>query len=276
MIKYITSRPLWFNILVGVGLIALILIIFILSLRWITKHGEAKTVPAVTGKNIDDVEKLLDDKGFETVIQDSVYYDSLPPGIVVKQVPDADQVVKVNRTVYVVINRFIAPDINIPNLIGFSYRNAEMTLHNLGLKLGDTTYKPDFAKNSVLEMSFKGNTVKPGDKIKVGSAINLVLGSGLGNEDMKVPDLKGMTFTDAKAALDAYGLILGVPMAEPNVKDTANAFVIRQSPEPRTADGARVLIRPGQMVDLWLSVNPPPPKDSANLNQQPPQQIPQQ
>lgn len=276
MIKYITSRPLWFNILVGVGLIALILIIFILSLRWITKHGEAKTVPAVTGKNIDDVEKLLDDKGFETVIQDSVYYDSLPPGIVVKQVPDADQVVKVNRTVYVVINRFIAPDINIPNLIGFSYRNAEMTLHNLGLKLGDTTYKPDFAKNSVLEMSFKGNTVKPGDKIKVGSAINLVLGSGLGNEDMKVPDLKGMTFTDAKAALDAYGLILGVPMAEPDVKDTANAFVIRQSPEPRTADGARVLIRPGQMVDLWLSVNPPPPKDSANLNQQPPQQIPQQ
>lgn len=276
MIKYITSRPLWFNILVGVGLIALILIIFILSLRWITKHGEAKTVPAVTGKNIDDVEKLLDDKGFETVIQDSVYYDSLPPGIVVKQVPDADQVVKVNRTVYVVINRFIAPDINIPNLIGFSYRNAEMTLHNLGLKLGDTTYKPDFAKNSVLEMSFKGNTVKPGDKIKVGSAINLVLGSGLGNEDMKVPDLKGMTFTDAKAALDAYGLILGVPMAEPGVKDTANAFVIRQSPEPRTADGARVLIRPGQMVDLWLSVNPPPPKDSANLNQQPPQQIPQQ
>lgn len=272
MFKYITSRPLWFNILVAIVVVALILILFILSLRWITKHGEANTVPSVIGKNINDVQKLLDDKGFETVVQDSVYYDSLPPGVVVKQVPEADQVVKVNRTVYVVINRFIAPDISMPNLIGFSYRNAEMTLHNLGLTF-DTSYKADFAKNSVLEMSFNGNDLKAGDKIKVGSKIHLVLGSGLGSEDIKVPDLVGMTFSDAKAALDAYGLVLGVPMAEPNVKDSASAFVVRQSPEPRTADGSQVRIRPGQMVDLWLSVTPPV-KDSTQINQ-PPQQIPQ-
>src|SRR2546423_10497107 len=133
MFKFITSRPLWLNILIGIGLIVLIFFVFILSLNWITKHGEANSVPSVTGKNINDVEKLLSDKGFETILQDSVYYDSLPPGIVIKQVPEADQVVKVNRTVYVTINRFIPPDIRMPNLIGFSFRNAEMQLHNLGL-----------------------------------------------------------------------------------------------------------------------------------------------
>ena len=144
MFKAITSRPLWLNILIGIAIVIIIFLLFILSLNWITKHGEANTVPSVTGKNIYDVQKQLSDKGFETVVQDSVYYDSLPKGIVIKQVPEADQVVKVNRTVYVTINRFIAPDISMPSLVGFSFRNAELQLHYLALKLKDTTYKPRF------------------------------------------------------------------------------------------------------------------------------------
>src|SRR3954463_7101240 len=101
MIRYITRRPLWFNILVAIAIVVILILIFILLLGVITRHGAAKTVPAVTGKNINSVTQLLSDAGFETVIQDSVFYDSLPPGIVIKQVPEADQVVKVNRTVYV-------------------------------------------------------------------------------------------------------------------------------------------------------------------------------
>jgi beta-lactam-binding protein with PASTA domain len=267
MFKTITHRPLWFNLLVAILLIIVFFVTFMFSLNWITKHGDSISVPSVVGKNIKEVEKLLDDKGFTMVVQDSVYYDSLPPGTVVKQIPEGDQVVKVNRTVYVLINRFVAPDISMPNLVGYSFRNAEMTLTNLGLKLGDTTYRTDFAKNSVLEQLFNGNPVKAGDKIRMGSAVSLVLGSGLGNENMKVPDLVGMTFADAKAALDAYGLIMGVAIPDPDVKDTANAFVRWQSPQPFTSDGAQIRIRPGQMVDLRLS-SVPPVKDSTSQSPQ--------
>ena len=137
MIKYITRRPLWFNILIAFGIIVVIFLIFMLSLNWITRHGESKTVPAVTGKNISEVVKLLDEKGFELIVQDSVYYDSLPPGFVLKQVPEADEVVKVNRTVYVIINRFIAPDVSMPNLLGSTLKNAEFTLEKMGLKLSN-------------------------------------------------------------------------------------------------------------------------------------------
>jgi len=272
MIKYITRRPLWFNILVAIALILLIFVVFMLSLNWITKHGEAKTVPSVTGKNINDVEKLLSDTGFETVIQDSVYYDSLPPGIVVKQVPEPDQVVKVNRTVYVVINRFVAPDVSLPNLIGFSFRNAEMTLNSLGLRRGDTTYRADFAKNSVLEMLYNGNSMKPGDKVKVGSVIDLVLAGGLGEEDMPVPKLIGRTLAEARILLEANGLVLGSPTPDPNVRDLESAYIYQQSPMPKTIDGVQIRIRPGQMIDVWLSVNPPVIDTSSN---HPPQQIPQ-
>ncbi len=257
MIKYITHRPLWFNILVAIALILIFFLIFMLSLNWITKHGEAKTVPSVTGKHISEVQLLLKDKGFETVIQDSVYYDSLPPGIVVKQVPESDQVVKVNRTVYVVINRFVAPDVSMPNLIGFSFRNAEMTLHSQGLRLGDTTYRADFAKNSVLEMIHQGNPVKAGDKIKVGSTIDLILAGGLGEEDKAMPRLVGFSLAEARILLEQNGLVLGSSTPIGNVRDMENAFVVRQNPMTKTTDGVQIRIRPGQMVDVWLSVDPP-------------------
>jgi beta-lactam-binding protein with PASTA domain len=274
MVKYITSRPLWFNILVGIALVVIVFLLFMFSLNWLTKHGSSKTVPSVVGKNINDVQKLLSDAGFETVIQDSVYYDSLPRGIVIKQVPDADQVVKVNRTVYVVINRFVPPDIAMPNLIGYSLRNAQYTLEGLGLKLGDTTSRIDFAKNSVLEMLFNGNTMKPGDKIRVGSSIDLVLARGLANEDVAVPKLIGLTLDEARMVLEERGLTLGTAIAF-GVQDTAAAYIYRQVPVPKTEDGVTIRVRQGQMVDVWLQVEKPvidsvpPPNDIPQTPQLP-------
>ena len=255
--KYITSQPLWVNILVALVLVFLLGLIFTLSLNWITQHGVARVVPSVTGKKLDAVVAQLEEEGFEVVVQDSVYYDSLPPSVIIKQVPDADAVVKVNRTVYVTINRFLPPDIEMPNLLNSNFRTAEMILKNLGLRLGDTTYRPYFAKNYVLEQLYNGGTIQPGTKIRIGSTVSLVLGEGLGNEDMPVPKLIGMTYLEAKVFLDAQGLILGAVIPDPLVRDSASAFVYRQSPDPKDEQGRRFRIRPGQMVDLWLSVERP-------------------
>jgi eukaryotic-like serine/threonine-protein kinase len=252
MIKYITSRPLWFNILVAIGGVFLLLVIFILLLGVITRHGKSSNVPYVVGKNLNDVEKQLTDAGFETVIQDSVYYDSLPPGIVIKQVPEADAVVKVNRTVYVIINRFVAPDISMPNIVGYSLRNAQYTLESMGLKLGDTTTRVDFAKNTVLEMSIRGKELKPGDKVKVGSKIDLVIASGRGDEMVAVPKLIGLTLAEVRILLEQLGLNVGALVKDPNVTDVENAYIYRQEPRPGAGH-----IRSGQLIDVWLSVNRP-------------------
>jgi eukaryotic-like serine/threonine-protein kinase len=255
--KYITGRPLWYNILVALFLVFLLGLLFTLSLNWITQHGVARTVPSVTGKKIDEVRDLLEKQGFEVVIQDSVFYDSLQPSVVIKQIPEPDAVVKVNRTVYVTINRTIPPDVEMPNLVGYSFRNAELVLANMGLRLGDTTFRPDFAKNSVLEQLYNGKSVTPGTKIRVGSAISLVLGTGIGNEEMVVPRLLGLTYEEAKILLESHGLILGVALPDPDVRDTANAFVYRQSPNTRDEKGRQFRIRPGQMMDIWLSTQKP-------------------
>ena len=271
MFKFITSRPLWVNIAFALGAVIILLLIFLLSLNWITRHGESNSVPSLIGMNVNDAEQSLAKKDFELIIQDSVYYDSLPPGMVIRQVPDPDDVVKINRTVYVTINRYSAQDIDMPNLVGSSFRNAEMTLKNLGLRLGDTSYRFDFAKNSVLEQIFNNQSIAPGTKIKMGSKISLVLGSGLAQEDQPVPDLIGMNYEEARVFIEAAGLSLGSKIFDPGIRDSASAFVYRQSPTPRTPDGLKVRIRAGQMIDIWLSLEKPV-KDSIpvpNENERP-------
>ena len=266
--KYVTGRPLWVNVLVALLLVLLIVIGFVLSLNMITQHGVARTVPSIVGKKLEATRAQVENQKFQIVVQDSVYYDSLAPTTIIKQVPEADAVVKVNRTIYVTINRTIPPDVDMPNLVGYSFRNAESILKNLGLKMGDTTSKPDFAKNSVLEQLYKGNTVAPGTKLKIGSSISLVVGSGIGNEDMPVPKLVGLTYTEAKVLLEAQGLIVGPVIPSPMVRDTASAYVVRQSPAPVNEEGKRFRIRPGQMIDLWLDINPPVTDSAKTISQQ--------
>lgn len=265
MFKFITSKPLWANILFAIGLIVVALFIFLVSLNWITKHGDTLVIPAVTGKTYDEAKKILEDKGFDVAIQDSVYNDTAAALSVLRQFPDADEFVKENRTVYLTINRAVPPNIEMPNLEGLSLRSAEIALKQYHLKLGDTTFKPDFAKNSVLEQHYNGQRIKAGTKLPQGSSISLVLGSGLGTDEFAVPDLFGMTYSEARVLLESIGLTPGMPVLDPAVLDTGNAYIYRQIPERIGPDRQINRIRQGQVIDLWLGTTKPerPAADSS-------------
>lgn len=252
MFRFLTSKPLWVNILAGFVVLVLLLLLFLGSLDIITHHGKTMKIPSVVGQSIDQARKTLESQGFEIVIQDSNYNDTIPPLQVIKQFPDADNLVKVNRTVYLTINRSVAPEIDMPNLLSMTFRNAEMVLRRYGLKLGDTVFKPDFARNSVLDQQFKGESIKPGTKIQQGSEITLVLGNGVGTEFI-VPDLFGMTFRDARATIAESGLIVGSVVPDADVADTMNAFVYRQNPDRYDYEKQINHIRQGQIIDIWLT-----------------------
>ena len=253
LFKFMTGKPLWMHILAGIVIVLLLVFVFLQSLHWITRHDKTLTIPAVTGKSFADARQILESKGFEVELQDSIYNDTAKPLSVLRQFPDAEAVVKVNRTVYLTINKAIAPLIEMPNLEGLSFRSAEIAMNQYGLKLEDTLYRTDFAKNSVLEQQYKGERIKAGTKIPQGSQVILVLGSGLGHEDFSVPDLVGLNYNDAKVLLESNGLNVGtvIPAVDPN------AYVGRQTPEHMTSDGRVNRIRQGQSVDLWLQPDKP-------------------
>jgi hypothetical protein len=100
MFKFITKQPFWVNLVAAIAIALLIIFIFLKMLGIITRHGKYLTVPSVIGKNTEESVKFLESKGFDVIIQDSVYVDSAKKGIVLKQLPDPNSTVKINRTVF--------------------------------------------------------------------------------------------------------------------------------------------------------------------------------
>ena len=265
MFKFITHKPLWANILAAFIATIILIFGFFALLDWITDHANYEKVPAVTGQNIDAAKIILQSKGFKVEVADSVYDNTIGALSVVRQSPDVDALVKHGRTIFLTVNRAAAPQVSMPNLVGFSIRSAQIYLASLGLKIGDTSYRPDIARNAVLEQLYNNEIIKPGTKIPSGSIISFVLGSGVGTGEIFVPDLIGLTFAQAKNQMALFSLNVGSVVLTTPVNDSANAFVVKQSPElySISSDGQKTTnkIKPGQVIDIYLS-NVAPVKDS--------------
>jgi beta-lactam-binding protein with PASTA domain len=252
---FITKRSFLVNVLAALVAGFLLIFLFMQTLDWITRHHRYVKVPDIKGKKIEEAQKILEDQGFEVEVQDSVFFDTVPPLTIMKQLPLPGEMVKVNRTVYLTINRLQAPLVVMPNFIGQTFRSVQMQLKTLGFKLGDTSYKPDFASGSVLEQLYKGAPVRPGITIPMGSTIDLVLGAGIQQLDMPVPAVLGMTFGEAKLLLEQNGLLLGAVVVDGAIADSSVAFIIKQHPAIKDEEGKPMLIRGGQLVDLWISMD---------------------
>lgn len=268
LVKKITDQPFWVNLLAAIAIALLLLFLFLKMLGWITKHGKYLTVPAVTGMKTNEAIKLLEKQGFEVYIQDSIFTDTAARGIVLKQLPDPNATVKINRTVFITVNREIPPMIDMPKLEGLNLSFALKLMERNHLKLEDTIYKADFMMGSVLEQQYKGVRIPEKAKVQWGSRITLIVGGGLATQQMAVPSLLGLTFCEAKALLEANGIGIGAVIPEGRLTDTCASFVFQQRPEKFDTDRRPQYIQSGQVMDLWISqVMIAPPSDSVAIKQ---------
>lgn len=248
MAKKSTGSILLYNLIAAIAATGLILGGVYAWLSSYTHHGESISVPSIKGMSLEKAERFLEEKDLEYKIIDSLFVLDHKPGEVLEQDPAPDSKVKEGRTIYLTINASRPPKVKMPNLIDVSFRQAEAMLQSFGLKVGRTTYQPDLAKNAVLEQTYKGRNINPGTEIDKGSSIDLVLGDGVGNTEVMVPDLIGLTRGEALFALKGSYLNIGTVHVDEGVRDTSNAKVYRQVPE---ADGTTTL-RLGEAIDLYL------------------------
>jgi beta-lactam-binding protein with PASTA domain len=265
MFKFITNRPFWVNALAVIILGFLLVYLFLQALSWMTKHGDQLTVPSVLNKKTPDAIKLLESKGFEVRIQDSVYTDTAANGIVLKQLPEGNSTVKVNRLVFITVNKVVPPLIEMPKLEGLSLNFALDVLMRNHLKLQDTIYKPDFMKGSIIEQQYNGNKITEKTKVPWGSKITLIIGAGLEERQMLVPDLIGMTYAQAKQILMDNGLTLAATVSDGALKDSANAYVYDQNPRRFNEEKAPNYISSGQVMDLFIAAEMRAARDSIAL-----------
>ena len=244
----------WFHLLLVIIISAVLYVLFFSSLGWLTRHGDDVKVPSVIGKDVKTAVSMLHSLGFDVEV-DSTYEPEQKAQLVLRQSPDVGEIVKNGRTLFLTVNKSEPPTTPMPNLVGFTFRSALLILKSNRLLLGDTTYKPDIGIDNVLEVLFKGVPIRPGMLIPQGSKISFVLGSGLGDQVISVPDVTGMTFSVAKETLAASG-IQSNDFFDEVITDTANAKVYKQVPNAINELGAPNNIRAGDFVELYYKVNP--------------------
>lgn len=177
--EYLKSKVFGTQLLLAIALLAVIGYLFMHWLTFTTHHGHEIIVPDLRKMTEQQVEDAVDELNLEYVLLDSVDYNSqFPKHTVVEQDPLPGSKVKVNRKIYIKINSSGFTMVRIPNLIEKTYRQAVPTLKSLGLEEGTITYKPYIGKDMVIEMSWNGKKLNPGDKVFKSSKIDLVLGDG--------------------------------------------------------------------------------------------------
>jgi beta-lactam-binding protein with PASTA domain len=224
--------------------------LFFASLGWITGHGKEVKVPSLAGKKLSECIKILESSGFDVNI-DSAYTPDQKPLTVLSQQPEGGTTVKAGRTIFLIVNNQNPPATPMPNLVNMSYRSAEMLLKSSKLILGDTVMKPDIAQGAVLSQLVNGKEIPPGTMIPQGSKISLVIGDGLGNKQINVPDLTGMTYPEAMAILSGSNLNYSA-VFDGSISDTSTAVVYMQLPEPFNEFNEANKIIEGDNVDIRI------------------------
>lgn len=169
---------LWGN-LIAMVVVAVLLVLGVLKgLNLYTHHGEAVKVPDVKGLSADEAEMLIQRAGLVAVVSDSNYVKTMPAGSVLDIVPVAGQNVKLGRTVYLTINTLSIPLKEVPDVAdNSSLRQAEASLRAEEFKL-DSVELVNGELDWVYGVKYKGRLLRPGEKVPIGSTLQLMVGCG--------------------------------------------------------------------------------------------------
>jgi beta-lactam-binding protein with PASTA domain len=154
----------------------------------------------------------------------------------------------------------------MPNVVGYSYRQAAAILYTRGLILGRIKYVPGIAPKMVQKQKINGEAVVEGDTVVKGSKIDLEVGGGPGTDKVLVPYLLSLTVEEARIRLNEAFLNLGGDIPDNTVvteDDRKIALIFRQKPD--IENKARLPM--GSVVDVWITTDSTklPGYDSLNL-----------
>ena len=223
------------NILGALAVAAFLVGAAALTLHFVTRHNQEMTVPDLTSMPLSSARFDAEQAGLRTEVVDSVYVRRLKRGYVFKQDPIPGSKVKKGRRISLTINAVIPKKVTMPNLVGYSMRQAKAELSTRGLVLGRLIYVSDIATNNVLKQLKGNHEIEAGEEIESESVIDLVLGLNPEDNTTSIPDVRGLKLNSAIDAVHENSLNIARVIYEKDVKtseDSISAFVWRVVPEP--------------------------------------------
>ena len=184
ILKVNSWKDVIFHLIAMVGITVLLgYLILNVWLPSYTNHGQKIEVPLLEKLSIEEATKALEEKNLRLEIQDTIYKARHEPGTITRQEPKAKSFVKANRRVYVSINSFEIPEIEIDEtmmeyLEDYTLGSTKSKIAEYGFSVGKLKPVPGKHKNHVKYTFYKGDTLRVGMKIPEGSKIDIQIQSG--------------------------------------------------------------------------------------------------
>ncbi len=238
-------------ILAGCSLLVVIFLLFTI-LKFITRHNQEFEVPSFINMTVEEAEAVAREYELRLEVTDSVYINRMAPGAIFRQNPEAASKVKKNRRILLTINANQPKLVKMPELVGYSLRQAQSELVSNQLSLGKLIYVKDIATNNVLGQLYKGRAIAEGEKIPSESVIDLKLGINETDSTTYIPEIRGIPYRLVREKLAENSLNLSKAVFDESVTnyaDSLSAWVYRQVPAPSDS----VTVRLGTGVTVYLS-----------------------
>ena len=242
------------NILIAISIVVVLIVGSMIFLNVFTKHNQELTVPDLANLTVDEAQIVAAEAGMRVEVTDSAFVKRMKRGAVYRQNPVPGSKVKEGRRISLTINAVNPRQITMPDLIGYSTRQAKAELLSRGLVLGSLIYVQDMATNNVLKQLHNNQEIEPGVMIESESVIDLVVGLNSRDNKTFVPYLAGLRNLSAVEAVHDHSLNLGKLRFDETVKDyedSLNAVVYKQVPE--ACDSIPVPM--GDKVSLYLTLD---------------------
>ena len=246
--NWIVKNLIWALVFV----VGLILIVNIL-LGIITQHGKEIVVPDFTNMSVAEARETARHNGVRVEVIDSVYVRRMQRGAVFTQTPAGGSKVKKGRRVLLTINTVVPKQVTMPNLVGYSMRQAKAELASRGLALGRLIYVSDIATNNVLRQLYRNREIRLGESIESGAAIDLVVGLNSDDSRTYAPSVVGLKYLRAVDAVHDNSLNVTKLVFDREIRDytdSLNAVVYKQSPA-----SVETPLTMGAGVALWLTLD---------------------
>ncbi len=250
--RFLTSPVFLKHLALAAGGSLLLVALVIFMLKFYTRHSESFEVPDLYGYTVQETAPLISRYQLRYKVVDSTYIDDLRPGVVVEQLPRAGHRVKRNRTLQLTINRWNPEQVAVPRLTDISLRQSLAQLEAAGLMPGEISMRPSEFQNLVLEATLQGRDLLVGELVPRGTRIDLTVGTTGLQEQVHLPDFKGLTLDLTQQIMGELMLSTGAIIYDSSVQsatDSLYARVWRQQPDP----AVYTYINRGAPVDLWVT-----------------------
>jgi len=248
LLRFILATALFFALMVGAS-------------YWVVDKiisGKVLVTPNVMGMPMWEAAKSLKTDKLSLAWDGDRPNETVPKGDIVSQYPTPGMRIKAGSALRVVISKG-SPLVSVPDLRGITRQRAEVTLHNLNLKIGTIMGKPDEHPGLVVETDPPSGT-----GVIPGSTINLAVTIDRNQAALSMPNLTGMTLDQASKLLANYNLVITEDRRAASDKVAPGQIHFqRPAPGERVSETTRITVTYAPTEDEAPEVTPDSPDAGA-------------